>query len=141
MVDKTIVLRKLAELSEYLDQVREFENTTVEDYSFDWRTQRIIERTLQMMIEICVDLASHIISDSGYRIPKTYADAFKILYEHDVLGKTLFKNMERMAKFRNVVVHQYDTIDAEIVVGILHKHLSDFVDYNEAVINLIKAEQ
>lgn len=138
MVDKTLILRKCSELSEYLGQIREFENIPVEIYSTEWKTQRIVERTLQMMIEICVDIASHIISDCEYRVPKTYADAFRILHEHGILDEILFQNMERMAKFRNVVVHQYDKVDAEIVVGILQKHLSDFIDYKETIIKLIK---
>jgi uncharacterized protein YutE (UPF0331/DUF86 family) len=34
--------------------------------------------------------------------------------------------MEKMAKFRNVVVHQYEEVDAEIVVAILKKTLRGF---------------
>jgi uncharacterized protein YutE (UPF0331/DUF86 family) len=138
MVDETLILRKLSELSEYLGQIREFKNITVEIYSTEWKTQRIVERTLQMMIEICADIASHIISDCDYRVPKTYADAFRILHENGILDEVLSQHMERMAKFRNIVVHQYDKVDAEIVVGILQKHLSDFVDYKETIIERIK---
>jgi len=141
MVDKTLILRKLSELAEYLGQIREFENLTVEVYSAEWKTQRIVERTLQMMIEICVDIAGHIISDCEYRVPKTYADAFRILHEHGIVDENLFQRMERMAKFRNVVVHQYDKVDAEIVVGILQKHLSDFNDYKEAIVKLLSIQK
>lgn len=70
MVDKALILRKFAELEEYLEQIKEYSDITLEEYSEDWKIQRIIERTLQMMIEICVDVASHIISDMGYRVPK-----------------------------------------------------------------------
>jgi len=58
-----IYLRKLSELDEYYKQIKEFEKITVAQYSADWKIQRIIERTLQMMIETCVDIASHIIAD------------------------------------------------------------------------------
>ena len=78
MVDKGLVLRKLAELEEYLGQIREYTNITIERYSSDWKIQRIIERTLQIMIETCADIAGHIISDRGYRIPKSYADTFRV---------------------------------------------------------------
>lgn len=138
MVDKTLILRKIAGISEYLDQLMEFSDITVESYSSEWKTQRIIERTLQMMIEVCADIAGHIISDSGYRIPKTYSDAFKILGEHGILDETLSHKMEQMAKFRNIVVHQYDEIDATIVVDILQKHLSDFNDYKDAILKRLE---
>lgn len=61
MVDKTLILRKLAELEEYLGQIREFSSVSAEAYSGDWKTRRIVERTLQIMIELCIDIAGHII--------------------------------------------------------------------------------
>ena len=138
MVDKSLLLRKLAELEEYLEQIKEYSNITVDEYSNDWKIQRIVERTLQMMIENCVDIASHIISDRKYRIPKSYADTFSILRNEGVLEKELFDTMERMAKFRNIVVHHYDKVDAAIVVNILKRDIGDFRDYRDAIVNILK---
>ena len=138
MVDKALVLRKLSELEEYLNQIREYSNITVSDYSKGWKTQRIVERTLQMVIETCVDIAGHIISDQGFRIPKSYADAFRVLHEENILDTKLFDTMEKIAKFRNIVVHHYDKVDPEIVVTILRKHLDDFLSYKDAIINVVK---
>ena len=140
MVDETLVLRKLSELDEYYKQIREYKQITISLYSADWKIQRIVERTLQMMIETCVDLASHIIADQGYRIPKSYADTFKVLHEEKIVSGKLFNALGKMAKFRNVVVHHYDKVDAEIVVGILQRDLKDFIGYKEAVIRFLKSE-
>lgn len=49
--------------------------------------------------------------------------------------------MEIMVKFRNVIVHQYDRVDAEIVVGILKRDLENFLSYKKAVIDFIKKER
>jgi uncharacterized protein YutE (UPF0331/DUF86 family) len=57
VVDKTLILRKLAELEEYLGQVKEYASITVDRYSKDWKAQRVVERTLQMMVETCADVA------------------------------------------------------------------------------------
>ena len=92
MFDKTLILRKIAELSEYLDQIREFQTISIKTYISDWKTQRIVERTLQMMIEVCADIASHIISDAAYRVPKTYSDAFRVLHENAILADELSEN-------------------------------------------------
>ncbi|MCK5486713.1 MAG: DUF86 domain-containing protein [Desulfobacterales bacterium] len=141
MVDEALILRKLAELDQYYKQLKEYENTTVDQYSDDWKIQRIIERTLQMMIETCVDIAGHIIADKGFRIPKSYADTFKVLLEEKILSRKLSAVMEKMAKFRNIVVHHYDKVDAEIVAAILKNDLADFVSYKEAIIELIEADK
>ncbi len=137
MVDKTLLLRKLAEIEEYLGQIKEYANVSAEQYSKDWKIQRIIERTLQMMIESCADIAGHIISDREYRIPTSYADTFRVLYENEILAKDLFETMEKMVKFRNIVVHHYDRVDVEIVVGILRKNLDDFLEFKEAILNCL----
>ena len=136
-----MILRKLSELDEYYKQIKEYEKITVAQYSDDWKIQRIIERTLQMMIETCVDIANHIIADKGYRVPKSYSDTFKVFYEEKIITRRLFNAMEKMAKFRNIVVHHYDKVDAEIVVGILKKDLKDFVSYKKAVINFLKTDK
>jgi uncharacterized protein YutE (UPF0331/DUF86 family) len=138
VVDKTLILRKLAALEEYLGQVKEYTGITVGRYSKDWKTQRVVERTLQMMIETCAEIAGHIISDKGYRVPATYADTFRVLYENGILNKDLFETMEKMTKFRNIIVHHYDKIDTEIVLGILKKDLKDFSAYKDAIINILK---
>jgi uncharacterized protein YutE (UPF0331/DUF86 family) len=139
MVDKTLILRKLSELDEYYRQIKEYEKITVVQYSDDWKIQRIIERTLQMMIETCVDIASHIIADKGYRVPKSYSDTFKVLYDEKIVSSRLFNVLQKMAKFRNIVVHHYDRVDAEIVVGILKKDLSDFTSYKDTIVGFLKS--
>ena len=92
-----------------------------------------------MIIETCVDVANHIISDSDMRPPKTYADTFRVLSENEILGTKLFTVLEKMVKFRNIVVHQYEEVDAEIVMVILEKHLGDFEEFKKTILGYIKA--
>lgn len=140
MVDPALVLRKLAELEEYFEQIKETGHITVSDYRNDWKLQRIIERTLQMMIETCVDIAGHVISDRKYRVPGSYAETFEILHDNKILSDDLSESMQKMAKFRNIVVHHYDKVDSEIVVGILDRNLDDFLKYRDAIVQMIKTE-
>jgi uncharacterized protein YutE (UPF0331/DUF86 family) len=140
MVDQTLILRKLSELDEYYRQIKEYQNITTAEYSGDWKIQRIVERTLQMMIETCVDIAGHIIADAGYRIPSSYSDSFKVLQEEKILSDKLFSALEKMAKFRNIIVHHYDKVDTEIVVGVLKKNLKDFNGYKDAIISILKSD-
>jgi len=140
MVDVTLILRKLSELDEYYRQIKEYDQLTVAQYADDWKIQRIIERTLQMMIETCVDIASHIIADKGYRVPKSYSDTFKVLHEENIVTINLFNSLNKMAKFRDIVVHHYDSVDAKIVVGILKRDLKDFMSYKDTIIRFLKSE-
>ncbi len=137
MVDKALILRKVASLAEYRKQIGEYSTITVDQYRSDWKIQRIVERTLQMMIELCADIASHVISDNGLRTPETYADTFRVLAENSVLTPEQLAVMEKMAKFRNIVVHQYETVNAEIVILVLRKHLNDFIQFSDSAVQFI----
>ena len=126
MVDSDLVRRKLTELSEYVSQVSEYRDVTVEQYRADWKIQRIVERTLQMAIEACVDIASHMVADRGLRAPATYADTFDILVHSGLLSPDLGEAMVKMTGFRNVIVHDYAGIDVEVVIRVLRERLDDF---------------
>jgi uncharacterized protein YutE (UPF0331/DUF86 family) len=89
-----------------------------------------------MMIELCVDIPNHIISDRKLRIPFTYADSFKVLSEAGLIDQDLHGIMEKMAKFRNIIVHDYDKIDQAIVVMILKKHLQSFLTFRDRVLQI-----
>lgn len=138
MVDNILILKKMSDLEQYLAQLNEFSGISISKYSKDWKTQRIVERTLQIMIETCLDISAHIVSDQRFRTPENYADLFRILYENGIMKKYLLNSMEEMAKFRNYIAHHYDKIDADIVVNILHKNLNDFTEFKNAIIRYLK---
>jgi len=133
--------RKLAQIDTYLNQIKEYSKISLVQYKNDWKTERIVERTLQILIEVCLDIANHLISDKEMRLPTGYADTFKVLSENKVINRRLFEALEKMAKFRNVVVHQYETIDPAIVISILHRNLSDFEKYKKAILQYLSSQK
>lgn len=135
MVDKILILRKISELEGYILNLREVEDITVEKLSEDWKIQRAIERILQISIEICVDIANHIISSERWRVPTSYSDTFKVLKENKIISDELFIVMERMVRFRNIIVHNYDRIDQTIIIGILKNNINDFIRFKDSIID------
>jgi uncharacterized protein YutE (UPF0331/DUF86 family) len=131
-------MRKLAELETYIKQIREYSAITVKEYFKDWKLQRIVERTLQMMIELCVDIANLIIADEKFRVPTSYSDTFKVLEEEGLISDEQCNTMKKMAQFRNIIVHHYDKIDETIIVNILRQNLKDFFEYRDSVLKIIK---
>ena len=138
MVDKNLILRKLSELENYHSQLEEYKSITLKAYRDDWKVQRIIERTLHLMIEICVDISHHIIAEKKYRVPTGYSDTFSVLFEQGIIDEMLFNILEKMTKFRNIIVHNYEKVDPEIVISILRNNLNDFSFYRDAIITILK---
>ena len=134
MVDKILILRKLANFDEFLNQLSEFIEITIDEYMQDWKIQRIVERTFQILIETGIDIANHIISDQELRIPISYSDTFKVLQENNIINNQLYQSLEKMAKFRNLIVHSYDNIDSAFIISILRNNLDDFTDFKNSVL-------
>jgi uncharacterized protein YutE (UPF0331/DUF86 family) len=109
----------------------------VEGYTGDWKAQRIVERTLQLMIETCLDIGGHIISNEEWRVPETYADVFRVLAENGMLGRSRLDAFEKMARFRNIIVHDYERIDPGIIIGILRNNLQDLEEFKASVVRYL----
>lgn len=137
MVDRDLVLRRLALLDTYLEQLAPYRGIEVADYRADWKVQRIVERTLHLAIESCMDVADHIVADRRLRVPETGADTFDILAEAGLLPTPLGSALASMVGFRNILVHDYARIDPALVVGVLHRDLRDLEGFRDAVHALI----
>jgi uncharacterized protein YutE (UPF0331/DUF86 family) len=125
LTGRELLRRKLAELAEYVSQVSEYRDLTVERYRAEWKTQRIVERTLQMAVEMWLDIASHVLADQELGASSTYAETFEILVEAGLMSPGLGRVMVDMTGFRNVIVHEDARIDADTVIRTLREHLED----------------
>jgi len=90
-----------------------------------------------MMIETCADIAGHIISDRGYRVPTSYADTFRVLYERRFWRKDSLKQWKRYQNLEILSSAIMNRIDPEIVVNILRKDLDDFLVFKNTIITLL----
>jgi uncharacterized protein YutE (UPF0331/DUF86 family) len=89
----------------------------------------IVERSLQVAIEVCLDIGKIIISDQKLREPQDNKDVFRVLAENNIISEEKLTFLIQMAGARNILVHGYNKIDSEIVLGVLRRHLNDFYEY------------
>jgi uncharacterized protein YutE (UPF0331/DUF86 family) len=137
VVDRDLALRKLSQLDIYLGQLAEFRDADLDVYRNDWKVQRIVERTLHLAIESCMDLADHIVADRRLRVPDTDAATFQILGEAGVLSNDLTTSLAQMVGFRNLLVHDYARIDPELVLRAVRDDCRDLVQFKDAILNLL----
>jgi len=76
-------------------------------------------------VETCLDIGGHIIADLTLREPADYKDIMAVLTENGYLPEDRLDTFQKMAKFRNVIVHDYTRIDPEILYAVLQKNLDD----------------
>ncbi len=60
-------------------------------------------------------------------------------YEN-IISKNVCNTMIKMAKFRNIIVHDYARIEPEIVLGILKRDIGDFKNFARGIIGNMDTE-
>ena len=98
--------------------------------------QRIVERTLHLAIEACMDIADHIVADRRLRVPETGAETFEVLGEAKMLPLGLAEALAKMVGFRNILVHDYAKLDPVIVLRVLGTDLQDLMRFRDAILQL-----
>jgi uncharacterized protein YutE (UPF0331/DUF86 family) len=137
MVDRDLIRRRLALLDVYLDQLAPYRTLDVAAYERDWKTQRIVERTLHLAIETCMDVADHVVADRQLRIPETGAESFEILGDAHIIPPELGRALALMVGFRNILVHDYTRLDPSIVIRVLRNDVRDVERFRDVMIATI----
>lgn len=125
---KEIVYNKISSMEKWINRINEvYENnpTNLEDYT----KQDSIILNIQRACECSIDLAMHIVSERKLGIPQNSRDAFEVLENNGVLEKALASKMKSMVGFRNIAVHNYESVNIKVVQMIIEKHLGDFKEY------------
>ncbi len=85
-------------------------------------------------------ICNHIAARVAERTPDSYSDCYIILGESGVIDGRLAERLSAMAKFRNLVVHQYGKIDDGRVYEIILTDLQDLDLFLAKVSLLVGAE-
>lgn len=123
MVERDVVLAKVAtvdrclrRIDEARDPARGLEPQDAED---------IVELNLLRAVQAAVDLAGHVVATEELGLPAKLADNFTLLERENLIPAELADHLRRMAGFRNVAVHEYATVDPEVVASIVEHRLGD----------------
>ncbi len=133
MVNQNIIKAKINHVEQSLQRLEGKKSTTLTELKRNLDLQDIVLHNLQLSIQGCIDIASHIISDQGWTVPDTLAGLFDILMNHKVISQNLNEKLKKMVGFRNIIIHEYGTIDLDKVHAILRKDLKDIYLFLKAI--------
>ncbi len=100
----------------------------------DYTKQDSIILNIQRACEASIDLAMHVIAEKRLGLPQTSRDAFDLLQSHLIIEENMAKQLKAMVGFRNIAVHDYQTINLDILIQIIENHLADFSDYAKKIL-------
>lgn len=115
MVDADVIAAKLAELAHRLARAQMHNKATPELLAADEDALDLVSFNLMLVVQVCSDIASHIIADEGWPLARTLAEGFERLAEHGVISNVAASALRAACSFRNVVAHGYTNIEVVAV--------------------------
>jgi uncharacterized protein YutE (UPF0331/DUF86 family) len=137
MVERDVVLAKVATIDRCLNRIAEVQRprsgalTSVD-------VEDIMVLNLTRAAQATIDLATHVVTTEAYGLPDSVGAAFGLLAKQGVIADSLADRMRKMVGFRNVAVHDYQTLNPDVLHSIVEHHLEDLRAFARAIIERFK---
>jgi uncharacterized protein YutE (UPF0331/DUF86 family) len=128
-----VILQKLQSLEQALSELRSLGELNVNTLEGDWRTCRAVERNLQILVEVVIDICQRLIALTGQSPATSGRDAIERSIRTGILSDA--PAYRQMAQFRNFIVHRYEQIDAAILVNMVNRQLADFDRFRDEILH------
>ena len=79
-------------------------------------------------------MGQHLIRRERLGIPQSARDVFALLAQGGWIDTILADSLKRMVGFRNIAVHDYQSLQLPITTAIIENHLDDFLKYSQTLL-------
>lgn len=91
---------------------------------------------LYLIADSCISLAEMVIGRKNLRSPQSYAEAFDVLGENDLLDKEFAFSFAKIAGFRNFLAHDYEVVDLKIICKNTLSKMTDVKRFIDKIKNI-----
>ncbi|HNB89257.1 type VII toxin-antitoxin system HepT family RNase toxin [Plasticicumulans sp.] len=129
-----VVLNKAASIERCVARAREEYAANPAGFAHDYTRQDAAILNIQRACEAALDMGQHVIRRERLGIPQSARDVFTLLARAGWIDAGLAESLRRMVGFRNIAVHEYQTLQMPVTIAIITQHLDDFLDYSRRML-------
>ena len=129
MIDRELVLRKMARIASDLSALENLAAKPKPDYVSSEYDELVAERLLERIIGRMIDINYHLLVEAGDAPPTNYHASFEMLGDAAILPKEFAGHVAASAGLRNRIVHDYEDIDPAKVYDALQSATKDIPEY------------
>ncbi|WP_332846400.1 type VII toxin-antitoxin system HepT family RNase toxin [Pseudomonas lactucae] len=133
MVDD-VLINKAASIERCVARAREEYEKDPASFATDFTRQDAAILNIQRACEAALDMGQHLIRRERLGIPQSARDVFELLAQNGWVSASLLTNLKNMVGFRNIAVHEYQTLQLPITVAIITQHLGDFLAFSSHIL-------
>ena len=137
-MDREVVDQKLESLRRCLLRIESKCPADALVLAADVDLQDILALNLSRAVQISVDIGAHLIASMDVPPPGTMGQTFDLLAQEGVLSSELASGLKKSVGFRNIAVHNYDSINWLIVYNIVKNHLGEFSEFAKAIVDWLE---
>lgn len=128
-----VLIQKITSLQRCVSRARDLRQRAGGSFftSFDLQDAAVLN--VLRACETSIDLANMLLRQGQLGIPSESREAFAILVREQLIAADLGDRLQKMVGFRNVAVHQYRTLEPEIVAAVIDSGLDDLLAFAEIV--------
>ncbi len=124
-------------MDKLLETLKTYKNYQEEEFLSNFTIQLSTERALEICINICIDIGSHILVSIGNNNSESYKDIFINLGKEQIISIPFAKKMSNMVGFRNILGHFYMEIDIRRVYQLLQTEIDDFILFKKDILKFL----
>lgn len=129
-----VLVNKAATIERCVARAREEYHRDVASFATDFTRQDAAILNIQRACEAALDMGQHLIRREKLGVPQSARDVFALLAQGGWVDAALVDPLKRMVGFRNVAVHDYQSLQLPITVRIIEAHLDEFLRYSQAIL-------
>ena len=136
-LDADVIRGRCGEITEALERLQRIRTGGRDAFLADSDTRDVACYRLLLAIEAALALCYHVSARQLRQVPDDYAGCFAGLARASVIPSDLSGRLQRMAKFRNLLVHVYWKVDYGRVFDAIETDLGDLRDFSQTIAALL----
>jgi len=129
-----VLLNKAATIERCVRRAREEYAADPAGFADNFTRQDAAILNIQRACEAALDMGQHLIRRERLGLPQSARDVFALLARGNWISPELAEQLKRMVGFRNIAVHDYESLQLPITVRIIETHLDEFLDYSRSIL-------
>jgi uncharacterized protein YutE (UPF0331/DUF86 family) len=130
------LLNKVASIERCIKRIHEEYVGKEDSWKSNFTVQDSILLNLQRSCELSIDLANLIVKKRKLGIPQNSRDSFDLLEQAKIIDRPLQIKMKHMVGFRNMAIHDYQTLNLDVIDSIISNNLGDFEEFTKVILKL-----
>jgi uncharacterized protein YutE (UPF0331/DUF86 family) len=133
-INRDILINKAQTIERCVARAREEYAVDPSSFSSNHTHQDAAILNIQRACEASLDIAQHIISNENLGVAQSARDGFVLLAKNSIITQALCTQMQAMQGFRNIAVHDYQSLHTNIVERVILTSLDNVLQFSATIL-------